>query len=120
MVDDGDINLAESLAKFGESQKYLAQVLLDQQRVLDANKPARRRSAAEQRHERRRNSFNLQMNIMGLATGGRVIPSLDNDNDIRPDINKPRFYGGSKMVDKSQSREDKIREMMAAFYGRNG
>jgi hypothetical protein len=106
MVDDGDIDLAESLAKFAESEKYLAEVILNQQRVLDANKPALLRSAAEQRHERRRNSFNLQMNIMGLATGGRVIPSLDND-DVPPVGRDPivKMYAGSTNTDGDKVRK---------------
>jgi hypothetical protein len=112
-IDDGDISLSQALAKFAESEKYLAEVILNQQRVLDANKPARLRSAAEQRHERRRNSFNLQMNIMGLATGGRVIPSLDND-DVRPIGRDPivKMHAGS-----STDRVTKSYELMRLFTG---
>jgi hypothetical protein len=114
MVDDGDINLAESLAKFAESQKYLAQVLHNDIKVQEANKPAVLRSAAEQMHERRRNSFNLQMNIMGLATGGQVIPSLDND-DVRPVGRDPivKMHAGSTNTDGDKVR--KSYELMRLF-----
>lgn len=70
MVDDGDISLSQALAKYGEATKYLAQVLQNDLRVQEANRPAVLRSAAEQRRLSRRDNAALQYNMMGLATGG--------------------------------------------------
>jgi hypothetical protein len=93
-VDDGDISITQSLAKLAESQKFLAEVLQNDLRVQQANRPAVLRSAAEVKRQSRRNSFDLQMNIMGLATGGRVIRSLDNDDILKPSDGL-RTHGGS-------------------------
>jgi hypothetical protein len=117
MVDDGDINLSEALAKFAESQKYLAQVLQNDIVVQQANQPVVLRSAAEQKRQQRRNSFDLQRNMIGLATGGRVIKSLDNDDTMVPSQGL-RYFSGSSQQKDSNNKISKSYELMRLLTGR--
>lgn len=99
--------------------KYLAQVLHNDLKVQEANRPAVLRSAAEIKRQNRRDSFALQQNIMRLATGGRVIPSLDNDNDdVRTPSEGLKYYSGSTSTtqDKQSDKVRKSYELMRLFY----
>jgi len=111
MVDDGDISLSQALAKYAESQKYLAQVLHNDLKVQEANRPAVLHSAAEIKRQNRRNSFALQQNIMGLATGGRVITSIDDDDILKPSDGL-RTHGGSTEYKTSDDKVRKSYELM--------
>jgi hypothetical protein len=87
MITDEDISITQSLAKLAESQKHLTEMIIGSARAEAANRPAVLRAAAVDREERRKHSSNLQRNLVSLATGGQVIPSYDDDDDIAPTQN---------------------------------
>ncbi len=116
MITDEDVSLTENIAKLVEANNQLLKMNIqnikaDQTNRLHAASTNQER-AMQSREERRKHSSMLQRNMIGLATGGQVIPSYDDDDDIAPKQNDHILimHGASSVSTKQSGNtdEDKV------------